>query len=73
MYRIILDDVSGNKIIVSHDVIFKELALTCTVPPREGENNELLLQPIEETVPIQNPIENPQARPDLQDRLQIPV
>ncbi len=56
-----------------HDVIFEELAPTCTVPPHEGENDKLLLQPIKETVPIKNPIENPQAHPDLWDQLQIPV
>ncbi len=38
-----------------------------------GKNDKLLLQPIKETVPIKNPIENPQAHPDLWDQLQIPV
>ncbi len=62
-YQIVLDDIPGNKIIISRDVIFEELAPTRTVSSREGENDEPLLQMIKETAPIKNLIK--EQRPDL--------
>ncbi len=54
MYQIVLNDIPGNKIIVSCDVIFKELPPMCTASSHEEENNEPLLQ-LEEMAPIKNP------------------
>ncbi len=39
-YQIVLDDIPGNKIIVSRDVIFKELPPTHTASSHKGENNK---------------------------------
>ncbi len=73
-YRIVLDDVPGNKVIVSRDVIFKELAPTYTVSSREGEiAYGDLIEPLKETFknPPQPPIDPPS--PNRSQLIQLPT
>ncbi len=67
-YQIVLDDICGNQIIVSHDVIFEELAPTCTVSSSKGEiTYEDINQPLKETTP-----EYPPAAKPCPSRIPVP-
>ncbi len=50
-YRILLDDIPDNKIIISYDVIFEELSPICTVSSCEEEIvYEDLIEPLKEMI-----------------------
>ncbi len=72
-YRILLDDIPGNKIIISRDVIFEELSPTHTVSSCEGEiAYEDLIEPLTETIKNHSqPLIDP-PNPD-QSPLQLPT
>ncbi|SJL14141.1 uncharacterized protein ARMOST_17596 [Armillaria ostoyae] len=73
-YRILLDGVPGNKVIISRDVIFEELSPTRTVSLREGEiAYEDLIEPLTETIEnhSQPPIDPPS--PDRDQPVQLPT
>ncbi len=77
-YRVLLDEVPGNKVIISRDVIFEELAPTRTISPHEGEIAYDIVEPLVETIenhpqPLIDNLSADCDQPDLPRPAQLPT